>query len=62
MDRRTLLRGALVLPVAAAAPLALSSAAATAPPPAPGPAKRPTHRVRTWEVETLDRRLRVSPG
>jgi hypothetical protein len=51
IERRTLLRGALVLP-AAATPLIL-----TAPEPQRPPEPRRTQRIRTWQVETLDRRV-----
>lgn len=63
MERRTVLRGALTLPVVAGALLTFGSgpAATTATSPA-GPAVRPTARVRTWDVETLDRRLRSTPS
>jgi hypothetical protein len=53
IERRTLLRGALILPAAAAAPLAVASASA---PPPESPPKR-TQRIRTWQVESLDRRV-----
>ena len=72
MERRTVLRGALTLPVVAAAlklgagPASMPAtsqagpAAASGPRPAPGPGSSGTPRHRTWDVETLDRRLRVA--
>jgi hypothetical protein len=73
MERRTVLRGALTLPVVAAT-LKFGSGPASAPAtsqagPAVTPAPRPrpgntgsagSPRYRTWDVETLDRRLRVA--
>lgn len=67
MERRTVLRGALTLPVVAGTLLTFGSGpaatTATSPagpavPPTPSP-RRSTPRVRTWDVETLDRRLRT---
>jgi hypothetical protein len=52
MERRTLLRGALILPAAAATPLAL-----TASRPQPEAKSPRSKRIRTWQVETLDRRV-----
>jgi|SoiMethySBSTD1v2_1073268.scaffolds.fasta_scaffold646549_2 hypothetical protein len=69
MERRTFLRGALTLPVAATALLELGPASTpVASPAGPAPVSAPAaaataagagrKRHRTWDVETLDRRLR----
>jgi hypothetical protein len=69
LERRTVLRGALTLPVVAAtlkfgAGPASMPATSQAGPAAASPAARPARsgrqRVRSWDVETLDRRLRVA--
>jgi hypothetical protein len=68
MERRTVLRGALALPLAAATlkfgagPASMPATSQAGPAAAPAPAARPagSPRIRTWDVETLDRRLRVA--
>ncbi|HEV7761513.1 MAG TPA: hypothetical protein VGO78_21050 [Acidimicrobiales bacterium] len=70
MERRTVLRGALTLPVVAAAlkfgsgpasmPATSQAGPAAASPSAARPGSSGSQRVRSWDVETLDRRLRVA--
>jgi hypothetical protein len=70
MERRTVLRGALTLPVVAATlkfgagPASMPATSKAGPAAAassarPGPGSSGRQRVRSWDVETLDRRLRV---
>jgi len=66
MDRRTVLRGALTIPVVAGAlltfgsgPAAMTATSSAGPAVAPAP-RSGSPRVRSWDVETLDRRLRVA--
>ena len=66
MERRTVLRGALTLPVVAATlkfgagPAAMTATSQAGPAAAAPPGSTGSRRVRSWDVETLDRRLRVA--